>query len=395
MSIFDFFEKKHLERNTPVAIEKMNKLVREKIKTLPQEDLDLLSKNIDPCLYEKFEIKTKVLPLSKQYEILKRERQCLKTTIPDHFGYLHSSYYLPPDLSSRAFFYLTKDIFGEFGIDVSSFYISESIGYRIYEAYEKKYYDYIYNENQHDYYRISNGVKGEQKLFDQLDTWKISEDFELLDNSVLEYNGKSFETDGLILSEFGLFSLEIKNIGEASKSTILITEDGQWLKKESNTPFSNITDQVNYHISMTEAMLRGYRNETGKEIPDLHSFIIIANEDVKIENNSDLKVYRIDTFINIIRNMERKYNMSDMKELKSWLEKHAIDEKGYSFEDFYGEFEKKIHAFDLLRQQKERFSEIFSPYLLSIKDSKIRKVLSDKIDESGDGFNKIKRDLLK
>lgn len=184
---------------------------------------------------------------------------------------------------------------------------------------------------------VQNGNEGEKRMKYALDLLKNQEDIIVLENVLLKYNNKTFETDFLVFSRYGVFSLEVKNIGSSGKFSIKITSDGQWLKVFNNgdyTPMQDVSSQLNYHVSLTEGLFKEYEKETGFTAPKVYPSIIIANNEVLIDNQAGLPISRTSKFATDLMSKEVKYNMSDMKKLADWIAAQQLEDKAYEVNDF-------------------------------------------------------------
>lgn len=216
----------------------------------------------------------------------------------------------------------------------------------------------------HQFRIIHKGVMGERRMAHELNAF--IHDFKVLSNVVLKFEGKSFETDFLVFSRHGIFSLEVKNVGESGKYAIRITPDGQWLKvfKSKTEPFQDVSSQVNFHLSMTEKILNKYKQDTGKEIPNVKPVIIIANNNVLIENEGDAPVYRVNKFISHMREQKTIIDEEDMNNLYNWYQSFEVDTKKYEALDYVPEIQK---SWDILEDTRRNY-EVYMKIIASVED---------------------------
>lgn len=244
--------------------------------------------------------------------------------------------------------------------------------YYLYQDFKKD-VSFFLNETNHNHRIVKIGVEGENKMRNALETLAIKEDFFSLENAVLKYENKSFETDFLLFTKHGIFSLEVKNIGGSGNFSILITKDGQWLKKLKNgetETMQDISEQVNYHISLTEAILKRYKQETGKSLPPVTPMVIIANNEVQIENNSELLINRVGYFPNQLSNMPVVSDTNSMKEVYEWIQKFSVSQKSYQVLDYSDGINKSIEDFFKLQKQVELLNQYFTETVEELKKDK-------------------------
>lgn len=220
-------------------------------------------------------------------------------------------------------------------------------------------YQYLFNnlvslvKEASNYYEVNfkiirTGVVGEERMEKELLSFHKGSDFKMLSNAVLEYKGKSFETDFLLFSKYGIFSLEVKNIGEAGNFKINISPDGLWMKVNDRgkaTPMQDISSQVNFHLSMTENILSEYTERFGIKTPEVKPVIILANNNVILENNAGLPIFRISQFIHYMRGQEEVMNDSLKEDLFTFFHKFQVDTKKYETIDYLPEFRALLNNF--------------------------------------------------
>jgi hypothetical protein len=84
-------------------------------------------------------------------------------------------------------------------------------------------------------------------------------------NIRLEINGQSMETDCLVISKKGVFSIEVKNYAEHGNYELHLTKGGQWRKIFRNgrtEPLDkNITQQLNRHMALKQKFVHDERTK--------------------------------------------------------------------------------------------------------------------------------------
>lgn len=189
--------------------------------------------------------------------------------------------------------------------------------------------DYIAwkNEKKSLSYRINQGVMGEKRVVDNMKL--ILSEGNILENIRVEYMGNSAESDIIYIGSTGIYSLEIKNFGEYGSWRIRIAKDGQWRRVYPNGNEEAMKDtgsQLNYHIAIKERFLNEkLRDRYGKSAPkiQIQGAIVIANDTVMLDNDSDLPVLRSSSVI-------RYLNKNEDSLTKEWQERIVAIFKEYT-----------------------------------------------------------------
>jgi hypothetical protein len=134
-----------------------------------------------------------------------------------------------------------------------------------------------------------SGVTGEKALMKELNLYT---DLFAIDHSVrIEYNGNSVESDVIIYSKKGIFTLEAKNYGKSGKYGLHIAKDGQWRKVYSNgksDASDDVISQATRHVVIKQRFLNEELQKRGLATTDkyitLESMIVIVNDVVQITN---------------------------------------------------------------------------------------------------------------
>lgn len=157
---------------------------------------------------------------------------------------------------------------------------------------------------------LDKGNAGEHYVSQELDLFKYK--YKFVENIILPYSdlkGKTSETDLYVLTPKGILVCEIKNKGN-EKYVFKISSDGQWSKYNSQGKFLEVMDspfaQNTRHCIATEQFLKDNGITDFKIIP----VVIIANESVRIEKDSENIVIRASELYNLVEGLElpEKYN---------------------------------------------------------------------------------------
>lgn len=160
-----------------------------------------------------------------------------------------------------------------------------------------------YNELQRQLNAYEKGAAGERYVETQLEL--IKNKYHFLQNIKFKYSdsqGQTSETDLYIMTPKGLLVCEIKNYGNED-DTFLISKDGQWLKNPNGIHTEILTPspfaQNTRHCVATEKLLKENGIHNIKIIP----VIIMANETVRIQNESSHAVIRASELYHFIEHL--------------------------------------------------------------------------------------------
>lgn len=194
---------------------------------------------------------------------------------------------------------------------------------------------------------LDKGNSGEDYVARELDLFK--DKYKFLENIILPYSdlkGKTSETDLYVLTPKGILVCEIKNKGN-EKYVFKISSDGQWSKYNSQGKFLEVMDspfaQNTRHCIATEQFLKDNGITDFKIIP----VVIIANEQVRIENNSE----------NIVIRASELYNLVERLQLPEKYDK---------------EYQTKV--FNILKDKSIKNENLFK--VLSVKDNAEEKIIN-------------------
>lgn len=196
------------------------------------------------------------------------------------------------------------------------------------------------NDVLKNYNIIKTGVEGEERVKKELEMFSHS--FDVLENIRLEFNNESVETDFIILSESGLYSLEVKNFGESGSYQLQITKDGQWIKILNNgdrIPMKDVVSQVNRHLAYKDLFVN-QELENKYNISDVKvefsPIIVIANDNVFIDNQSSLPIMRISQVYHYIKDKPKTIDKVMLNRVKEILENNNLPEKEYLVNNYAG-----------------------------------------------------------
>jgi len=221
----------------------------------------------------------------------------------------------------------------------------------------------FYNERK----VVMLGVEGENWVKQELD--KFDDMTINLYNIRLEYDGLSIETDSIIIAPSGIYSIEIKNFGSEGQYELEIAKDGQWRKvireKNINEPISDVYLQAMNHVNGTRRVIKNKIAEKensllkDKEI-FIQPVIVIANNQVIINNESDQAVLRPSNVYNYIFNINGGraiYSRQEMEEIRDIILEAKLESNKYPITDY----RKMVEA---IKDVFEIDNDVYNQYLL-------------------------------
>ena len=216
---------------------------------------------------------------------------------------------------------------------------------------------------------IDRGIKGEERV---MDFFSLYDDELKYFNNVRLEEKFSFETDMLVLSEGGIYSIEVKNFSESGRYGLHITKDGQWLqvKDDIQTPFKDVMTQVNNHLILGERFINKKLKEKGiDEKIDLEPIIVIANDNIKIENDSDIEIVRISKLHTILKKGQKHYSKKLLDSVEEIIKENQKQALKYECIDYIKTFESMVKMYHVGTEEKEKLQanlKMISQDILSV-----------------------------
>lgn len=200
------------------------------------------------------------------------------------------------------------------------------------------------------------GLGGEKRVNEELDMY---DDIWInIPNVRFEVDGQTVESDNIIVSTKGIFTVEVKNYSPKGSYGLHITKDGQWLKVLSNglaEPMKDVASQMNRHIAYKQKLINSKWNEKfGRATKPftLEPIFVIANDTVRIQNDSDLPIMRISNIYHQIMKYPDILTQEQVEQLAAIVHENTLPAKKYpltlyaeGFKEAYstlGEIEKHI-----------------------------------------------------
>lgn len=189
---------------------------------------------------------------------------------------------------------------------------------------------------------INAGLTGERRLQEELDMY--SDVLKVLYNVRLDVDGNSVESDAIIVSTKGVFTIEAKNFSATGSYSIRITKDGQWRKVFPNgneEPMKNVVSQANRHVAYKQRFINNLLKEKGYETDYLpvQSIIVIANDTIRIENESDFPIIRISQVYNYIQKLPDSMSKELIDVITNLFEEHKLESLAFPHRCYEKELE--------------------------------------------------------
>lgn len=225
-----------------------------------------------------------------------------------------------------------------------------------------------------DYESVELEVSKEQEIDKSLSLYEnnivILKDVRLLiETEVIECNR-------LLITNRGLFIVKIEDIGVNGDYNILIEKDGMWIKKYIDGRIENFednpTEQNNKHVAHLTKYINVKMNRNIDNSIDVRGIIVLANDVVKIKNESLQKVVRPLEIYNVINSYNKVLVEQEMLEIKDIVISNKLRREITDVEDFEDTCLKNIESFneickDIINGTKD-FRENIEKYKISIEN---------------------------
>lgn len=236
--------------------------------------------------------------------------------------------------------------------------------------------DYV--KNAHSYYKkqlrdITTGIRGEERVEKELELMKAYCTY--LSNVRLEVDGNSVESDFIVFSPKGIFILEVKNFAERGQYKLKITKDGQWKQVYPNgneIPRPDVQAQNNRHVFLKEEFVRTeWEKYYGEAPPQLkfHSVIIIANDKVEIENETNLPIMRISQIPFHMEKFRDNLSQEILEKVQNIIRSNQLPPKKYPVKDYTKSIKEFREKVDILEEHGQKLKHIYDDFLVQIKDN--------------------------
>lgn len=199
---------------------------------------------------------------------------------------------------------------------------------------------------QKDYYRLSKGYEGEDKVKNILYTYE--ENWKVLNNCTININGYVIENDFIVISKGGVSLIEVKNIGNHLDKLIIdelgrLTRLNRYNKEVDSI---DVVTQTNRHL----AYFKQYLNKIGYTNVPIHSYIVIASN-IRIENKSNFEIIGPNQIYQEIKNQENKIDSKEINYIHSCILMDLLEEVKYPYTDYISVLEENYNT--ILKSIKE------------------------------------------
>lgn len=207
---------------------------------------------------------------------------------------------------------------------------------------EKKFVENAFNG-------IDRGVRGEQLLMNELSLF--DDRFKILENVNIREDNMNAESDAIVISQYGVFTIEAKNFAEDGGYSVHISKDGRWLRKLSNgqfEPMNDVIQQSNRHILIKQKMLNREMKKMGlldkNEFIDIYGAIVVTNNVVDIDNQSDYPIMRLSSLYDHVRNKNTQpiYTEEQVQAMVDLFKKHQQPDVKFPIRDVEREFDIQL-----------------------------------------------------
>lgn len=228
------------------------------------------------------------------------------------------------------------------------------------------------------------GANGEREVLKTLtDFAEISgkDKIRILPNIRLEPNGKSVESDFIVVCPNGVFALEVKNLGSTGSYNITVEKDGLWKKVMKNGRWKQMPDSISRqnerHLMGIEQVINSQMGNSTESWIEAKSLIVFANNVVGIRNYSNNVIIRDSEIMTEIRKHPICLNEQQINQIAEILLAESLPAKKYKMENWMNKL-VGVHL-ELAQRTKEiypyvqKYIEIASAYNYKILDDATRR----------------------
>lgn len=188
---------------------------------------------------------------------------------------------------------------------------------------------------------LSAGLEGERIVMQELD--KYADSYTTLYGNRIAYDERhTVESDALVFSERGIFTVEVKNIKSKGDQYIKISKDGVWYARRSLSEdwqvdeySSKIFDQMNRQVYGSQKFIF---DQTGQRLT-VHPVVVIANDNAKIENETDWVIVRPNQLYTVITRGPDQLSQETCESLRDLFKAHNLGQKAFKHLDYMKEYD--------------------------------------------------------
>ncbi|WP_195972428.1 nuclease-related domain-containing protein [Clostridium thermobutyricum] len=173
-------------------------------------------------------------------------------------------------------------------------------------------------------FNITKGYEGEKLVNEHL---KKHKNLNIINNITLFDGQSKAQCDSIVVSEKGIFILEIKNYASEGTYSIKIDNTGLWTKKIGRQiiKMKSVSEQNERHIALCNSIIK---KELKMNVFS-KSIIVIANQKATIVNESIETIVRPELIYNVISNSQNSFTEEEVQKICEVLTKFSVKEKKY------------------------------------------------------------------
>lgn len=194
--------------------------------------------------------------------------------------------------------------------------------------------------NNNLYKGLARGKSGEDFAYEYLKK-VLPRDWELLRNVNVAFDGEQRENDLILISNKGIFTIEVKNYMAGS---ITVKNDGKVIHNIGNgvaDESRSVIEQSESHVAfITRFMEENSKINRKKWYELVHGTVVISNNEMEVDNQSSYPIFRTALLRQyILNNFDDVFTDEEVQEIKDLLLYNAKDdvERKYLFlnHDFF------------------------------------------------------------
>lgn len=185
-----------------------------------------------------------------------------------------------------------------------------------------------------EYSGAKSGYIGEKRVAEELEPY--SNQLIILPNIRIEVEGNSVENDFIVISPYGVHTLEVKNYAENEAYELLIERDGRWNKVYPHgriEPTDNVDKQNARHMLYVEKLINQKLGRSIDTYLRLKGMVVIANQNVTVTNNNPYnEVMRYDSIMPVILSGDIVLKEQEMHKIAEIIMSEAKEPIPYEFD---------------------------------------------------------------
>ncbi|MGL4760330.1 MAG: nuclease-related domain-containing protein [Sarcina sp.] len=189
------------------------------------------------------------------------------------------------------------------------------------------------NKNARQTNTLNSGRTGEAKVNYTL---KWLANVGVINNVRLKGSDEIQQFDNIVISNSGIYHLEVKNVGGENGCKITIQNSGDWIRKDNVTGMEKGMSNPEFQLYRHQKVLEQFLIDQGFSVKRLvKGIIVIANENTIIEGRENAKetIVKVDSLINYLESKCKKllsdeevveiYNCINKNDIKNNI--HAVN----------------------------------------------------------------------